>query len=74
MNANEVDEKALDMVLSDAQQLNALNRVSAFIVHDVKTTSAQLSLLLENAQRHKGNPAFIEDVLAWDRAIEIFVQ
>ncbi len=53
-----------DKVLSEAQQLNALNRVSAFIVHDVKTISAQLSLLLENAERHKNNPAFIEDMLA----------
>ncbi len=50
-------------VLSDAQQLHTYNRLSAFVVHDVKTISAQLSLLLENAQRHKTNPAFIEDML-----------
>jgi len=52
-----------DSVLSESQRLNTLNRVTAFVVHDVKTISAQLSLMVENAERHKSNPAFIEDML-----------
>ncbi len=57
--------------LADADKLNSFSQVSAFIVHDVKTISAQLSLLLENAQKHKSNPAFVDDML---RTVENAVQ
>jgi putative PEP-CTERM system histidine kinase len=33
-------------------------------MHDLKNIAAQQSLLLQNAERHKGNPAFIDDMLA----------
>jgi putative PEP-CTERM system histidine kinase len=33
-------------------------------MHDLKNLIAQQSLMLRNAARHKGNPAFIEDALA----------
>jgi putative PEP-CTERM system histidine kinase len=60
-----------DNILSESQRLNTLNRVTAFIIHDVKTISAQLSLMVENAERHKSNPAFIEDMLKTaDNAVE----
>ena len=60
-----------DNILSESQRLNTLNRVTAFVVHDVKTISAQLSLMVENAERHKSNPAFIEDMLKTaDNAVE----
>ncbi|MEM7016956.1 MAG: ATP-binding protein, partial [Pseudomonadota bacterium] len=36
--------------------------MSAFVVHDLKTLVAQLSLLSANAERHKNNPAFIDDM------------
>ncbi|MFW6094055.1 MAG: XrtA/PEP-CTERM system histidine kinase PrsK [Pseudomonadota bacterium] len=49
--------------LADADKLNSFSQVSAFIVHDVKTISSQLSLLLENAEKHKTNPAFVDDML-----------
>ncbi len=49
--------------LAEADKLTSFSQVSAFIVHDVKTISAQLSLLLENAQKHKSNPAFVDDML-----------
>ncbi len=49
--------------LSEAHQLNALNRLSAFVVHDIKTIAAQLQLLVENAERHRDNPAFIDDMV-----------
>jgi len=50
--------------LAEADKLNSFSQVSAFVIHDVKTISAQLSLLLENAGKHKGNPAFIDDMIA----------
>lgn len=50
--------------LADADKLRSFNQVSAFIVHDVKTISSQLSLLTQNAAKHKSNPAFVDDMVA----------
>lgn len=49
--------------LAQAQQFEAVNRTSAFMVHDLKTIIAQLSLLTKNAHKFKSNPAFIEDMI-----------
>jgi putative PEP-CTERM system histidine kinase len=46
-----------------ARQFESFNRMSAFVVHDLKNVIAQLSLLLANADRHKHKRAFQEDVL-----------
>jgi putative PEP-CTERM system histidine kinase len=53
-----------DRELADAEQLNGVNQVAAFIVHDVKTIAAQLTLLVDNAKRHKSNPAFVDDMIS----------
>ena len=53
-----------DTVLSASTQLRAMDQLSAFVVHDLKTVVSQFSLLLRNADKHKGNPAFIDDMLA----------
>ena len=50
--------------LVEAQQFESFNRLSTYVVHDLKNVVAQLSLLLANAQKHKNNPAFQEDMLA----------
>jgi len=49
--------------LADARQFEGFNRLSAFIVHDLKNLIAQLSLVVRNAERHKHNPAFMEDAI-----------
>lgn len=49
--------------LSNAMQFEAVNKASAFMVHDLKTLIAQLSLLARNAPRHRDNPAFIDDMI-----------
>ena len=49
--------------LAVARQFESFNRMSTFIVHDLKNLVSQLSLLLVNAERHKANPAFQEDML-----------
>jgi putative PEP-CTERM system histidine kinase len=46
-----------------ARQFDSFNRMSAFVVHDLKNLVAQLRLLLTNAARHKDNPEFQEDML-----------
>lgn len=49
--------------LMDARQFEAFNRLSAYVVHDLKNVAGQLSLVATNATRHKDNPAFIDDAL-----------
>ena len=50
--------------LSRAMQFEAVNKASAFMVHDLKTLIAQLSLMVSNAPRHRHNPQFIDDMIA----------
>jgi len=49
--------------LTRAMQFEAVSKASAFMVHDLKTVIAQLSLLVKNAPRHRDNPAFIDDMI-----------
>ncbi|QTQ35379.1 Two component system sensor histidine kinase, PEP-CTERM system related [Aromatoleum petrolei] len=49
--------------LIESRKFDSFNRMSAFVVHDLKNLVAQLSLMLKNAERHKHNPAFQEDML-----------
>ncbi|MDO8651328.1 MAG: PEP-CTERM system histidine kinase PrsK [Undibacterium sp.] len=46
-----------------ARQFESFNRMSTFMVHDLKNLVAQLSLLLSNAEKHKNNPEFQKDML-----------
>lgn len=47
--------------LTNARQFEAFNRLSAFLMHDLKNVAAQLSLVVSNAAKHKHNPAFVDD-------------
>ena len=49
--------------LIEARQFEAFNRLSAYVVHDLKNLVAQLSLLVSNAARHRDNPAFVDDAI-----------
>ena len=49
--------------LLEARKFDSFNRMSAFVVHDLKNLVAQLSLMLKNAQRHRDNPEFQQDML-----------
>jgi len=46
-----------------ARQFESFNRMSTFVVHDLKNLVAQLSLMNANAARHKDNPEFQADML-----------
>ena len=50
--------------LLEARKFDAFNRMSAFVVHDLKNLVSQLSLMLRNAQRHHDNPEFQSDMRA----------
>lgn len=53
-----------DQKLAEGRQFEALNRLTAFVMHDLKNLIAQQSLMVQNAARHKGNPEFFEDAMA----------
>ncbi|MBB1077938.1 PEP-CTERM system histidine kinase PrsK [Rhodoferax sp. 4810] len=52
-----------DQALVRARQFEAFNQLSAYVAHDLKNLLAQQSLIVSNAEKHKHNPAFIEDVI-----------
>ncbi|MEF8720222.1 MAG: XrtA/PEP-CTERM system histidine kinase PrsK [Candidatus Accumulibacter necessarius] len=49
--------------LLEVRKFDSFNRMSAFVVHDLKNIVAQLSLMLKNAERHRENPEFQKDML-----------
>ncbi|MES2960118.1 MAG: XrtA/PEP-CTERM system histidine kinase PrsK [Pseudomonadota bacterium] len=49
--------------LLEVRKFDAFNRMSAFVVHDLKNIVTQLSLMLKNAQRLQHNPEFQQDML-----------
>jgi len=50
--------------LAGAKRFEEVNRLSAFIVHDLKNMIGQLSLVVSNAAKHKNNPLFMEDAIS----------
>jgi putative PEP-CTERM system histidine kinase len=48
----------------EARQLESLHRLSSFVLHDIKNQVSGLSLVVENAKRHLGNPEFQRDAMA----------
>jgi len=62
--ASYLSESAAVQALSAARELEIFNKRFAFVIHDIKTTINQLSLMLKNAEKHGENPAFQKDLLA----------
>ena len=49
--------------LLEARKFDSFNRMSAFVVHDLKNIVTQLSLMVRNAERHANNVEFQQDML-----------
>lgn len=49
--------------LLEVRKFDAFNRMSAFVVHDLKNIVTQLSLMMKNAKRLQDNPEFQQDML-----------
>ncbi len=49
--------------LAEARQFESFNKVSTYVVHDIKNLITQLTLISSNAERHKDNPLFMQDML-----------
>src|SRR5438105_4678763 len=56
--------------LLEARKFEAFNKMAAFVVHDLKNLAAQLSLLLKNAERHRHNPRFQDDMFSTVKHVE----
>lgn len=50
--------------LASARQFEAFNRLSAYLVHDLKNVVGQLSLVTANAKKFSHNPEFVADAMA----------
>jgi putative PEP-CTERM system histidine kinase len=50
--------------LAEAKQFETFNRLSAFIVHDLKNIVAQLGLVVTNSRRYRDNQDFIDDAFS----------
>jgi putative PEP-CTERM system histidine kinase len=48
--------------LLEARKFDAFNRMSAFVVHDLKNIVTQLSLMMKHAERLQDNPEFQKDM------------
>jgi len=61
--ASYLGEQEAMQALNTAREMELFNRRFAFVVHDIKTLIAQLSLLLRNADKHGDNPAFQKEII-----------
>ncbi|MES1925741.1 XrtA/PEP-CTERM system histidine kinase PrsK [Salinisphaera sp. T31B1] len=58
-----LDQQESNLALAEARQFEAFNRLTAFLMHDLKNIAGQQSLMLQNAGRHRHNPAFVDDMI-----------
>jgi len=49
--------------LAETRQLESLNRLSTFVLHDIKNQMSGLSLVVDNARRHLAEPEFQRDAM-----------
>ena len=61
--ASHLAQHAASQALAEARQFEAFNRLSTYVVHDLKNLISQLSLVVSNASRHRNNPLFMENVI-----------
>lgn len=62
--ASHLAQHIASSALVQARQFEAFNRLSAYVIHDLKNILAQQSLMVANAAKHRHNPAFIDDMIA----------
>ncbi len=61
--ASYLDQEQKKYQLAESRQFEAFNRLTAYLMHDLKNLIAQQSLVVANAQRHKDNPEFVDDAI-----------
>nr|WP_294523660.1 XrtA/PEP-CTERM system histidine kinase PrsK [uncultured Rhodopila sp.] len=66
--ASRVAEQRAMQILIQTRELREYSQRFAFVIHDIKNVSGQLSMLLANAEVYADNPEFQRDMLATVRA------
>lgn len=61
--ASYLSRHAAAELLAQSRQFDAYNKLTAFVMHDLKNLIAQQALVVKNAAKHKDNPAFIDDMI-----------
>ena len=61
--ASFIVQRSVSEQLAEAKQFESYNKLSTYMVHDIKNLVTQLSLITSNAEKHKSNPLFIDDVI-----------
>lgn len=61
--ASHIAQMLATEALLEAKKFDSFNRMSAFVVHDLKNIITQLSLMVKNADRHWDKPEFQQDML-----------
>src|SRR5690606_34590270 len=61
--ASYLAEQSSQDALGEALRFDEFNRRIAFVMHDIKNLSSQLSLLARNAEKHAEKPEFRADML-----------
>jgi putative PEP-CTERM system histidine kinase len=61
--ASYLAEEQAEELLAQARQFEAYNKLTSFIMHDLKNVIAQQSLVVRNAAKFKHDPAFVEDTI-----------
>ena len=49
--------------LTEAKEMEAVGRLSSFVIHDLKNAASMLSLITQNAKEHMDNPEFQRDAI-----------
>jgi putative PEP-CTERM system histidine kinase len=53
----------LSAELMEAKEMEAMGKLSSFILHDLKNATSMLSLIVQNAEEHIDNPEFQRDAI-----------
>lgn len=61
--ASHLVQHQASQALAEARRFDEFNKMSAYIIHDLKNLIAQLSLVVNNAAKHKNNPMFMDDAV-----------
>jgi putative PEP-CTERM system histidine kinase len=66
--ASYLDQERKKFQLAESRQFETFNRLTAFLMHDLKNIIAQQSMVVENAERHKDKAEFVDDAIATVRS------
>jgi putative PEP-CTERM system histidine kinase len=59
--ATHINQAEIDRRLAEISQFTTYNRLSAYLMHDLSNLIAQHSLVVQNAERFRNNPDFVDD-------------